>query len=95
MVSKQVIKVIIQAEETISKTAKQAEKAIKNMGLMGSVNVAAPTGEYVSHPFFRGFLEGYNTMDALASLAFGIIIVNAVRNLGVKEPKNIAKASAH
>lgn len=61
---------------------------------MGSVNVAAPTGEYVSHPFFRGFLEGYNTMDALASLAFGIIIVNAVSNLGVKEPKNIAKASA-
>ena len=31
---------------------------------MGYVNVAAPTGEYVSHPFFRGFLEGYNTMDA-------------------------------
>ena len=61
---------------------------------MGSVSSAAPTGEYVAHPFFRGFLEGYNTMDALASLAFGIIIINAVRNLGVKEPKNIAKSTA-
>ena len=61
---------------------------------MGSVSSSAPTGEYVAHPFFRGFLEGYNTMDALASLAFGIIIINAVRNLGVKEPKNIAKSTA-
>ena len=61
---------------------------------MGSVSSAKPTGEYVTHPFFRGFVEGYNTMDALASLAFGIIIINSVRNLGVKEPKNIAKSTA-
>lgn len=41
MVSKQVIKVIIQAEETISKTAKQAEKAIKNMGTTSSSSMGA------------------------------------------------------
>lgn len=34
-----------------------------------------PLGDYASQPFFAGFLEGYNTMDALASLAFGIIVV--------------------
>ena len=61
---------------------------------MGSVSSTKATGEYVTHPFFRGFVEGYNTMDALASLAFGIIIINAVRNLGVNEPKNIAKSTA-
>ncbi|WP_295588806.1 hypothetical protein [uncultured Methanobrevibacter sp.] len=35
MVSKQVIRVIIEAEETVSKVAKQAEKAVKDMGVKG------------------------------------------------------------
>lgn len=61
---------------------------------MGAISSAAPTGNYVDHSFFTGFLEGYNTMDALASLAFGIIIIQAVRDLGVKEPKNVAKVTA-
>lgn len=42
-------------------------------------------------PFFAGFLEGYNTMDALASLAFGIVVINVIRGLGVTEPGAIAK----
>ena len=29
-----------------------------------------------------GFLQGYNTMDALAALAFGVTVVTAVRGLG-------------
>ncbi len=29
--------------------------------------------------------EGYNTMDALASLAFGIVVVQVIRGLGVNE----------
>lgn len=43
---------------------------------MGRISEAAPEGAYVSGAFFKGFLEGYNTMDALAGLAFGIIVVN-------------------
>jgi LIVCS family branched-chain amino acid:cation transporter len=27
----------------------------------------------------QGFLQGYQTMDALASLIFGIVIVNAIK----------------
>lgn len=50
----------------------------------------APVGDYQSGAFFKGFLEGYNTMDALAGLAFGIVVVNAIRGLGVKEPTAIA-----
>lgn len=41
-------------------------------------------------PFFAGFLEGYNTMDALASLAFGIIVVQVIRDLGVDDPTAVA-----
>ena len=49
-----------------------------------------PQGAYASQPFFTGFLEGYNTMDALASLAFGIVVVQVIRDLGVEEPGAIA-----
>ena len=37
-----------------------------------------------------GFLEGYNTMDALAGLAFGIVVVQVIRGLGVTEPGAVA-----
>lgn len=50
----------------------------------------AAVGTYVSHPLNTGFVEGYNTMDALASLAFGIVVIDTLRGLGVKEPKQIA-----
>ena len=57
---------------------------------MGDPAVSEPTGNYAEMSFFQGFLEGYNTLDALASLAFGIVLINAIRNLGVREPKTIS-----
>ena len=57
---------------------------------MGDYNTVTPEAAYVNGAFFRGFLEGYNTMDALAGLAFGIVVVNAIRGLGVSEPEAIA-----
>lgn len=56
----------------------------------GSPSAIEPSGAYASSPFFTGFLEGYNTMDALAGLAFGIIVVNVIRGLGVTEPGAVA-----
>ena len=53
-----------------------------------------PLGGYADQPFFTGFLEGYNTMDALASLAFGIIVVQVIRELGVDEPGAVARNTA-
>ena len=50
----------------------------------------APEGKYAAQPFFTGFLEGYNTMDALASLAFGIVVVQVICDLGVTEPDAVA-----
>ncbi|WP_445490725.1 branched-chain amino acid transport system II carrier protein [Niallia sp. 03133] len=49
---------------------------------------------YASQPFFKGFTEGYNTMDALASLAFGIIVVQAIKGYGVTKPTQIVTATA-
>ncbi|MFS0862664.1 branched-chain amino acid transport system II carrier protein [Fredinandcohnia sp. 179-A 10B2 NHS] len=49
----------------------------------------APTEQYQSGAFFTGFLEGYNTMDALASLAFGIVILTAIQKRGVQGRKNV------
>ena len=55
-----------------------------------AVGAVVPEGAYASQPFFTGFLEGYNTMDALASLAFGIVVVQVIRGLGVTEPDAVA-----
>src|SRR5699024_9522761 len=61
------------------------------------INPMSDIGEaqnaYVSAPFTTGFVEGYNTMDALASLVFGIIIINAVTAMGVKSSKGILLAT--
>ena len=60
---------------------------------MGSISAVEASGKYAAAPFMSGFLEGYNTMDALASLAFGIVVVTAIRNFGVTEPKAVAKST--
>ena len=57
---------------------------------MGSIAQSSPVGAYASQSFFTGFLEGYNTMDALASLAFGIILINVIRDLGITDAKQIS-----
>lgn len=56
-----------------------------------SIKDIPPAPSYTSEAFFTGFLEGYNTMDALAGLAFGIIVVTVIRDLGIERPEYIAK----
>jgi LIVCS family branched-chain amino acid:cation transporter len=46
-----------------------------------------PKGAYVSNPVFQGVLDGYLTMDALAALAFGIVISNTLKAQGVHDNK--------
>ena len=57
---------------------------------MGPLDAAAPEGTFAQSAFVGGFLEGYNTMDALAGLAFGIVVVQVIRGLGVTEPGAVA-----
>ncbi len=58
---------------------------------MGQVSLIPASGSYLSSPFATGLLEGYNTMDALASLAFGIVVVQAIRSQGAREPGEVAR----
>lgn len=57
---------------------------------MGDISNFPATAAYQDNSFFQGFIEGYNTMDALASLAFGIIVINVIKELGIENPKDIA-----
>lgn len=56
--------------------------------------IEAPQAAYSHGAFMKGFMEGYNTMDALASLVFGIIVINAIRSMGVTSPRGILVTSA-
>ncbi|WP_052465797.1 branched-chain amino acid transport system II carrier protein [Mobilicoccus massiliensis] len=57
---------------------------------MTSGPLPAPATPYDASPLTAGLLDGYNTMDALASLAFAIVIVDAARRLGVTSPRRLA-----
>ncbi|WP_238101333.1 branched-chain amino acid transport system II carrier protein, partial [[Ruminococcus] torques] len=61
---------------------------------MGHAGSAAITAAYRHASFTNGFLQGYNTMDALAGLAFGVTVVTAVRQLGQKRDSDVAKVVA-
>ncbi|APX72242.1 branched-chain amino acid transport system II carrier protein [Companilactobacillus allii] len=52
---------------------------------------ATPQGMYKKSPVLTGFTEGYNTMDALASLVFGVVVIDAIKELGITKPVQIAK----
>ncbi|MEH6949452.1 branched-chain amino acid transport system II carrier protein [Bacillus sp. JJ634] len=48
-----------------------------------------PHEDYTSHAFFTGFQQGYLTMDALAAFVFGIIVINAIRDKGITNKKQL------
>ena len=58
-----------------------------------AISAVAPEGAYASQAFSTGFLEGYNTMDVLAGLAFGIIVVQVIRELGVTDADAVASST--
>ncbi|EPH97696.1 branched-chain amino acid transport system II carrier protein [Enterococcus faecalis 13-SD-W-01] len=51
-----------------------------------------PTNALYNHAAtINGFLEGYNTMDALAALAFGITIIRTLQSMGIRDQSEISK----
>lgn len=58
---------------------------------MGSISDAPISPDYSNSVLLKGFIDGYNTLDALASLAFGIIIVTTIKKLGITNSNSIAK----
>ena len=53
----------------------------------GSVAPQQASSTYAASAFGQGFLEGYNTLDALASVAFSVIAVTTLNQLGFKSKK--------
>lgn len=60
---------------------------------LGEISKIVPTTAYAQGAFFKGFLEGYNTLDALAGLAFGIVVINTLKGMGLEKPDTIAAAT--
>ena len=58
---------------------------------VGDIAQITPTEEYQAGPFFLGFKEGYQTMDALAGLAFGVIVIDSIKDMGVTKSGSITK----
>ena len=59
-----------------------------NFLLRGQVSVSGPQTAYQSAPFLQGFSDGYQTMDTIAALNFGLVIATTLRSFGLKEKKD-------
>ncbi len=62
-----------------------------------SAAAVEPASAYAqqSGALFSGFIEGYGTMDAIAGLAFGIVVIDIIRSMGVEEDSAVAKDVLH
>ena len=49
-----------------------------------------PDAAYETGAFFSSFIEGYGTMDAIAGLAFGIVVIDVIRRMGVDDDDAVA-----
>jgi len=58
-----------------------------------SIAAVTPADGYTTGAaaLFSGFIEGYGTMDAIAGLAFGIVVIDIIRGMGVKEDGAVAR----
>lgn len=54
----------------------------------GQVQVAPAQESYGSAPLLKGFSEGYNTMDTIAALNFGLVISTTLGTFGLTEKKD-------
>lgn len=54
------------------------------------ISSVAPAADYEEKALFSALIEGYGTMDAIAGLAFGIVVINIIRDMGVTDDAAIA-----
>src|SRR5690606_16172907 len=59
--------------------------------LMPAGVIGEPTGLYADAPLSQGFIQGYQTMDALGALVFGIVIINAIRSRGISDARLLTR----
>ena len=54
----------------------------------GETQVAQPRDGYAAAPLLKGFTEGYNTMDTIAALNFGLVISTTLASFGLREKRD-------
>ncbi|MBM7648808.1 LIVCS family branched-chain amino acid:cation transporter [Bacillus ectoiniformans] len=66
------------------------------LALLAGKSIIDPMGElktpaesYQTAPIFKGFIEGYLTMDTIAALVFGIVIITAIKEKGIESNKEV------
>ena len=59
--------------------------------LNGTVSVAEPLPAYRTNALLKGFCEGYQTMDTIAALNFGLVIATTLGSMGLSEKKDVLK----
>lgn len=57
----------------------------------GEYDVGLASGDYSHNAFIKGFLEGYNTMDTIAALNFGLVISITLRSFQLEDKKDIIR----
>ncbi len=57
----------------------------------GEVNVVAAQPAYEDSPFMKGFCEGYQTMDTIAALNFGLVIAVTLRSFGIEQKEGVVR----
>lgn len=59
--------------------------------LRGQREVTAPQPDYAAAPLLKGFVEGYQTMDTIAALNFGLVIATTLGSFGVNERGDVMR----
>lgn len=59
---------------------------ISPMGDFGTPNEA-----YQDGPLFKGFIDGYLTMDTIAALVFGIVVINSIKDRGITSKSSLTR----
>lgn len=59
--------------------------------VMMDKNIAAPSEDYLKAPVTKGFLAGYETMDAVAALNFGFVIAQAIKRFGIEDENEVTR----
>lgn len=68
--------------------------SIVMLGILKPAGISGPPqADYVNNPFTQGFIKGYLTMDAIAALVFGIIVINAIKAKGITDKKVITRST--
>ena len=57
--------------------------------LRGETAIAPARSAYVNAPVLQGFSDGYQTMDTIAALNFGLVIATTLGSFGLKEKKRV------